>query len=343
MSYIRMNDDTTKFDKSGNEKQLTWAHLIFLGVSSVLLCSFAPLSIFAPFPLTMAFLLYGNLKTWGMGLGCFLLLSVLSFQYEVPQLLSGLFVVAFFYALLLSRIIWKQIHPQVGFVKTGLILVSITFGIVFLIAIISEKSLLGQLEEIITSAIMQFKTQNPSFLKGGGNDARVLQDLFANPKDIAKEILYWGPATIFISVFIGLWPNLFMVLRNGRVWRKKIHYQYLTKDFIHFRVPEIFVWPLIVSLVLLLGGEYIIGEFGPIIGGNLLYSLGIFYFFQGVGIYLDLLTHLRIFRFFRTMLLVFTTIMAWKVLALIGVFDMWINFRKFFKKNNNNKSEGDNT
>jgi hypothetical protein len=38
--------------------------------------------------------------------------------------------------------------------------------------------------------------------------------------------------------------------------------------------------------------------------------------------------------FFRTILVVFTVFVAYWMLALIGVFDMFVNFRKLFLKMN---------
>lgn len=36
--------------------------------------------------------------------------------------------------------------------------------------------------------------------------------------------------------------------------------------------------------------------------------------------------------------MIITVFAVWRVLVIVGVFDMWINFRKYFKKKDN---EGD--
>ena len=78
-------------------------------------------------------------------------------------------------------------------------------------------------------------------------------------------------------------------------------------------------------------GEFL-GEWGPVMGISLLKILGVFYFFQGFGIYVDFLDHVRIFGFLRSILVVLIVLTANQMLALVGLFDMFVNFRKFLKK-----------
>ena len=97
------------------------------------------------------------------------------------------------------------------------------------------------------------------------------------------------------------------------------------------------MWPLIGGLALAVGGDYLFGSTGITIGANLLYCLSVFYFFQGFGIMSALLDHIKLKGFLRAMLTVSALVLAWRVLVIVGVFDNWVNFRKFLI----DKSEGD--
>lgn len=67
--------------------------------------------------------------------------------------------------------------------------------------------------------------------------------------------------------------------------------------------------------------------------------MGVFYLFQGFGVYNDFLKYLKIGGFIKTMFIAFTFILANKFLAILGIFDLWFDFRRFFT--NKKKDEGD--
>jgi len=129
-----------------------------------------------------------------------------------------------------------------------------------------------------------------------------------------------------------------MILRNSLVWRIRHAYPFGLKDLVRYKVPDFFVWPLIAGLALFLGAEAI-APWAEVLGGNILACLGIFFFFQGFGVFVDLLSFLGINGFFRSILIVSTVFMGWKVLVLAGLFDIWVDFRRFMKTKKND--EGD--
>jgi uncharacterized membrane protein len=89
----------------------------------------------------------------------------------------------------------------------------------------------------------------------------------------------------------------------------------------------------------MVGADYGLGKTAAVVGGNILYCLGVFYLFQGFGIYNDFLKYLRIRGFVKTLFIVFTLVMAFKFLAIIGMFDLWFDFRKYLTNNTNNKND----
>ena len=60
--------------------------------------------------------------------------------------------------------------------------------------------------------------------------------------------------------------------------------------------------------------------------------LGIFYFFQGFGIFSDLLNFLGVLGFLRTFIVMAVMFTAYPLVAAGGLFDNWFDFRKYFVK-----------
>jgi hypothetical protein len=313
--------------------------LIFLAIISVALCSFGPLSIFAPVPLALAFLLYGRMTTVALGLISSAILWFVSMKFaQMPLLLVGVYAAAFLYAVLIAEIIFRNINPVTGLIRGGLILVTVGGLSLFWYNQLSKTSIKVQLSTAVESTFAKVKENNKEVFASGGEDARVVQDILAKPQELADEIYSILPSIIFITSFLGLWVSFFMTLRNSLVWRYRHLYTYGLKDLIHFKAPDFFVYPLIVSLVLMVGADYGLGKIASVVGGNILYCLGVFYLFQGFGVYSDFLQYLRIRGFLKTLFIVFTLVMAFKFLAIIGMFDLWFDFRKYLT-NTNNKND----
>lgn len=331
-----MMETDTGLKEPSMDKQYSWKHLFMLGIISMTLSSFFPLSIFAPFPIALMIILHGRSKGILVGAVCLTIFMTFSLKYQVSPVLGVFFATAFIFALFISEIILRGINPIRGFIGSGFTLLLIVILLLAIMSITSGFSLMTQLEENIMHLIIEFKQNNPALLTTGGEEGRIFRDFVSDPRNIIQEMLRWGPITMFLTIFAGLWISMFTLLRNSKFWRKKHGYNFTLKDFVHFKMPEYLVWPLIGGLFLALAGEYILpGQTGTTIGIYILYGLGIFYFFHGFGIYMDFLTHIRIVGFIRTALVVITVLMAWRIVAVIGVFDMWVNFRKFLKRKDN--------
>ena len=100
-----------------------------------------------------------------------------------------------------------------------------------------------------------------------------------------------------------------------------------------FSMPFHSVWLLMVGMACYLLGDHI-GTFFKFVGGNLLYCMGVFYFFQGFGILVDFLMYAKIVGILRTIFIITAVVMGLKLIVLLGIFDMWFNFRRFFRKDN---------
>jgi low affinity Fe/Cu permease len=326
--------------------QLSMGKLIFLAAISLLLSVFGPLSLMAPIPLTMAFLLYGKSRALVMGLGIACLLWALSFGFkELNQLVysAGVFSLALVYAYLIQSSIRQKIAPMKALIITGAKLLGFWSLLLFVTAAMMNFQVKTKLTEALGERIEYFKTsetysqQYQTLKNSSAEEAKVLLDTLEKPEMIVEAALNWAPASLFVGTFFSLWLCLFIVMRNSILWRPLWNYPHTIIQMIRFRMPDVFVWPLIAGLVLFLGGEYIGFTLGEILGGNLLIGLSVFYFFQGFGIVIESLTYFGVLGIFRSLLLVFILFFAWRFVVLIGLFDTWINFRKFLK----NKDEGD--
>jgi hypothetical protein len=315
----------------------SWGKLIFLGIISLALCNFGPLSIFAPVPLSIAILLYGFKKSAALALGCLSFLFLISLKIPESSVVIGLYVFAIIYSLLIIRVITAGQKPVEGIMRNGGMFLLAIFLFLGVYELLGEKSIVVIVQETVEKTLNTVKTENVNLLNSGTEQARILQDLIEKPKAVTKDIFHWAPAAIFSMVFLSLWASLLMVLRNALIWKKVTPYPYSMNDLIKFRMPYQSVWVLIVGLVLTLAGDYT-HELIAVGGVNILYCLGVFYFFSGLGVFLDLLTHIRFFGFIRTFTVIFTIFLGWQLITLIGVFDTWFNFRKFFKRKND---EGD--
>ncbi|MGZ3787047.1 MAG: DUF2232 domain-containing protein [Bacteriovorax sp.] len=324
-----------------SDQRSSFGKLIFLAVISVALCSFGPLSVFAPVPLILAFLLYGRLTTLFIGGICTSALWFFSVKFAIPLVIAGMYLTAFLYAILIAEVILRNINPVKGLIYSGLILVTIVGGALVAYNQLGKVSIKTELQNSVVKVMAMVKEQNKDneAMNASGDEARAFQDFISKPQELANEIYGILPAAIFVFAFFGLWVSLYMTLRNSVIWRYKVLYSFSLKDLINFRAPDFFVWPLIVSLVCVVGADYGLPKWTELIGSNLLYCLGVFYLFQGFGVYNAFLQYLRIGGFLKTMFVVFTLVMAYKFLAILGMFDLWFDFRKFFK--NSKKDEGD--
>lgn len=315
--------------------------LLFLAIMSIALCSFGPLSLFASVPLSIAFLLYGRLVTFGVAAAAIgALWGVTVAVKGFPAYVLEMYVVALLYAVLVAEIVFRNIAPVKGFIYAGLILVVLSGSALIAYENLSPLPLKGVISSSVSQIMVQLKKQKAASTDVTGEEERAFDDFVNNPERLANDIYSSLPLIVFVVSYFGLWVSLYVTLRNSIVWRHKVRYDFSIHDLNYFKVPEFFVYPLIFSLALWLGAEYeLLPKEMEIIGRNLLYCLGVFYLFQGFGVYNDFLKFLKIGGFIKTLFIAFTFLMASKFLAILGIFDYWFDFRKFFTKTK--KDEGD--
>jgi len=322
--------------------ETTFGMLVILLVISVLLSVAFPFTLFSPVPITIAFLLFGRWLTWLFVAISAGILWYVSFKYlkVPPEYLTSTYVVVSIVAALISEVISFNISPSKGLVIAGAGL-----ALLLSLAVVGSKGFdLKATRAEIHATVDKFieeqkeKKSNKELIASGTEEGRMFEKLITKKGEIAEMIFDYLPSIVVVISFFSVWTNLFTVLGISKIWRYKKHYEFTRRDLVAFKTPDFFVYPLILALILVIGEGQFVGKTGVLFGGNFLYSLGVFFLFQGFGVYYDFLTFARIGGFFKSILILITIISAYQFLALIGMFDMWINFRKFFIKKNN---EGD--
>lgn len=312
-------------------QKLSFGKLIFLGLVTLGLCSFGPLSFFASVPLSVAILLYGRPKSAVLICVFFLFTSVLAYQFPPIGYLPFVYLAAGILGTLNAEVILRKWHPVKGILFFGMVLVSLAFLFGIGMAIFSDIPLPTMLEQYVETLFARVREQNQEVISAGGEQARVLDDLLSQPKEVASEILNWAPSMIFILTFFSLWACQFLILRNSIIWKLKHAYPYSAKELVNFKVPDFFLYPLIGGLALVVLASYL-PEWATVTGQNVLYGVSVFYFFQGFGVYAKFLDFARIHGFLRTFLVLFTLTVAWRIILLVGILDTWIDFRGRLEK-----------
>lgn len=326
-------ENNSKYSYEPSEKDLPIGGLGILGLLGLVFSLFPPFTMFAPYPIALAFLLYGRPKAFMLSAFCLIFSTLMVWKLGISVAIFGVFITSVIYALFVSETIKQKIHPIRGVIFSGVTLFVLSALVIFITALVTGVSLEDEITKLLQVAFSTIKKGQTDVLVRGGEEARALSELMKDPRALAANIISWSPAILFITVFVGIWISHILVLFSVKFWKKRLGYPFGLKDLTRFKTPEVFVYPLIFGLLTVLASTYLGADiqFLATVGKNLLACLGIFYFFQGFGIFLDFFSRVRLPRFLRILVVIITALYAWQILALIGVFDMWVDFRRFLK------------
>lgn len=312
--------------------QLSIGRLLLLGVSSIVLCVSFIMSIFAPFPLALAIVMYGRIKGYLVGIAGLVLSFLFASMIYGDLTLFGFYFCVFIFAVGVAEIVVRGISPVKGMVTFGLGFILLAAGMfastMKTLNTTPKEFILQQIEKSADKISEQKKVIEQS---GDKDSIQVLQ-LLDRPDLLAQEMIESFPSYFFMGVFLMLWFNMFLVLKSRRLLFTGNDYPYSEKDLLNFKVPFGFVLVLVVGLVLAIWGDTLLSQSYGLVGVTIIKCLGIFYFFQGFGVFSDLLNFAGIVGFFRTLIVVTTLFVGSYLIAVIGLFDNWFDFRKYFVK-----------
>lgn len=314
------------------QPQLSTSRLLLLGVSSVVLCISFIMSVFAPFPLALAFILYGRKKGIMTGVAGLLLSFAFAVLVYKDFTLFGFYLGVFIFGFGIAEIALRGISPVKGMVAFGLgfiLLVSASVGFYINSQNVTVEQFIVQQIEKSSDKIEE---QKKIIEQSADKDSIQALQLLDRPDLIAKELKASFPGYFFIGVFLMLWFNMFLVLKSRRLLLSSHDYPHSERELLNFKVPFGFVVLLAAGLVLAVWGQ----DFGSVgyenLGFTIIKCLGLFYFFQGFGVFSDLLNFIGLAGFFRTLVVMIVIFMANYLIAAAGLFDNWFDFRKYFIK-----------
>jgi MFS family permease len=312
--------------------QLSISRLLLLGASAIILCVSFLMSVFAPFPLALAVILYGRVKGYLLGLAGLPIIYAFATMMYKDLTLFGFYVGVLIFGISIAEIVIRGISPVKGMVAVGLGFIALfaaTTGIVLKTQHLSPEKMII---ERINATKDQIADKRAQIEQSSDKDALEVLALLDRPDLLAKNFLATFPSYFFMGVFLMLWFNMFLVLKSRRLLFTGNDYPYSERNLLNFKVPFPFVLLLCLGLVLAVWGK----DMGPAIlenvGFTIITCLGTFYFFQGFGIFSDLLNFIGIMGIFRTLVVIFVIFTATYLIAAAGLFDNWFDFRKYLVK-----------
>lgn len=312
--------------------QLSTGRLLLLGLCSVVLCISFIVSVFAPFPIALAVILYGRIKGILTGVLGLALTYAFSIYVYSDLTLFGFYLSVFIFGLGIAEIVIRGFSPVKGLVLFGLGFLmtfgGLTYSYIKSQGMTTKQFIIQQIEKSSDKLAEQKKIVEES---GEAGSVEVLQ-MLDKPELMATEIMQAFPSYIFMGVFLMLWFNMFLVLKSRRLLLAANDYPYSEKNLLNFKVPFGFVFLLAAGLALAVWGKDLGYLHSELVGFTIIKCLGIFYFFQGFGVFSDFLSFLNIVGFFRTIIVMVVLFMANYIIAAAGLFDNWFDFRKYFVK-----------
>ena len=130
-------------------------------------------------------------------------------------------------------------------------------------------------------------------------------------------------------LFVG-WVQLFLVRILGRKWLVTLGNTKIDAPLNQWRAPDLLIWILIGCGAMIMVPH----PFARLIGINVLLPVLIVYMFQGIGIVSYLLEKTHAPRWLRVCIYiaVFSQQIAMIIVMLLGIFDLWMDFRKTASK-----------
>lgn len=319
-------------DKAKKSIQLSNARSIFLGITSLVMSLSVFMSAFAPYPLALVSSIQGRKRGYGLSF-VLLIISFIVSTFILKSIYSFVvFSIVVFVSIMTTEIIRLKIRPLKGIFISGLILISMTTTLGYINLKSEDLTLKGFILKTIEDNKEAFEAQKKELEKSAKTDEAFQSiSLLNQPEILADTIIREIPVYLVGGSFLIIWLNLFLLIRSQRFLLKNKSSAISEFSLLYLKLPDQLIWVVIASLAMVLVGDKV-SPLLPQVGSVIVSGLAVFYFFQGFGIYVHFLNYVNVRGLFRTFLIVFTILTANYILALIGLFDMFINFRRFLIK-----------
>jgi MFS family permease len=311
---------------------LSSSRLIILGLTSLVMTLSIFASAFTALPIAVGVILYGRKLGYLNALFFLIVSGIISVAQTQSLAYFFIYGLGCFIALISAESVLRNVNPIRSILYGGLTLSLIMAGSILGYAMSVGKSVKVLIVELI-EVYAKFLRENVYKSTEGINVEESVKNLaqLEQPEKLADLILIDLPGNTLMTCFIVIWITLFILYKLNRISKGEDQKLYTERDIVKFKVPEQYIWILIIGLVFTLWGEQL-GQYFPMLGSLILQGLGTFYFFQGFGLYIEFLDFVRLYGILRVLLITLTVFTVGPMLAVLGVFDMFINFRKFLEK-----------
>jgi len=189
-----------------------------------------------------------------------------------------------------------------------------------------EKSATDYFQENINKTIEKVKTSVKELSTESGKDQAEIEATLKLIESYSEKIVSVFPAYFSIGVLFTAILNFFIVIYIWPKFYGKRIFELV--EFSNWILPDAFVWPLIFSgLLVFIGSEGL-----QVLGMNLLIVILTIYCLQGAIIAFDLLNRKNVPVVFSILIIFILTIVTQflfiGILIGMGIFDLWVDFRK---------------
>jgi hypothetical protein len=182
--------------------------------------------------------------------------------------------------------------------------------------------------QVVIPNVKEINSQLDKVVAPASPGRQEVVSLLSNTKFLTREIFTNFPFMVFALVMLTLWLNSYLLLKGRRLLTGNQDVRFSEFDLLSFRVPELFIFLVIASLVLVLYGENIGWGDGEIYGMMTLKCLAVLYFLHGLGVMIQVLSIWKIRGFLRVIIVALVIGIANWILSAIGLLDTWFDFRK---------------
>lgn len=297
----------------------------FPAISSMILFSAAILlppfgflfSIFCPIPIILTYLYRGQ-KT---GLVSLIAVAIILLLFANAQQSMIFFVQYGLVAVVMSESIRRNYSiGKIVFFSVG---ASLLLGgaLIYLLLLNKDKNLSSFMAEQIEQSMASYL----NIYREMGTSTNEIDDIKLFSDKLASVIISSIPALMIISSSIGVLLNYVVVKKIWNRYAGNGNY-FENEDLENWSANEYLIWLLIASGILLLTP----GEGLYVIGLNLLIVSLMIYFYQGIAIVLFYMRK-KTLPYFLKIIIYFLIIIQPLLLffvILLGIFDVWADFRK---------------
>lgn len=145
------------------------------------------------------------------------------------------------------------------------------------------------------------------------------------------------PATILAQA-----PSAFVILLTlavfaGVIFENRLRLAFdlpksASRHLGQFRLPDAFIWLLIVSVFFAFAKLGTIPTWIPILASNVLNVLALLFFFQGLAVVTKTLHVLRVGLFWQFLFFILIVFQLFLFVSVLGLFDYWIDFRSLLTR-----------